>query len=155
VCVILRACVWVFVVQKEMLTTVDHMRNWPMALISPATGFISSPLLAEISHLNQDNLIAVGSLESGLSGDTLTSSRVLLVPPKSPLWAEVCNMRARIASAGGEHSRHLFVHACPSGPARYADVAASAAADALERRLCGPVEDGEMLMLCVPVEESG
>jgi len=153
-CVILRACVWVCVVQKEMLTTVDDMSNWPMALISPAAGFISNPLLAEISYLNQDNLTAVGSLESGLS-DTPTSSRVLLVPPKSPLWAEVCNMRARIRSASGQLSRHLFVSRGTREPCVYADVVASAAADAVERRLCGPVEDGEMLLLCLPVEEIG
>ena len=130
--------------QKEMLTSVDHMSNWSMALISPAAGAMHEPLLEEISLLNQDNLVAVGrlsrhnpsvspSMARDAPGQDLWS-QVLLVPPASPLWAEVCKARERLGCGSAR------VGSSPG-------CAHALAADALEKRRC--VQDAQLLLLCV------
>ena len=126
-----------------MLTNVDHMSNWCMALISPAVGAMCEPLLDTISRLSQDNLVAVGRLwRQNVAADAHASSKdlssqVLLVTPASPLWTEVCKARGRLGCGSARVGASPFC-------------AHASAAAALEKRRC--VEDGELLLLCVEDE---
>ena len=141
-----------------MLAKVDALCNMSWALISPSPGSVYEPLVEEISFLENENLIAVGTLRSAQSlqrpepNDNMqleteaaanevgnqcegNDAQVLLVPPKSPLWERVRKIREQ--------------NCLSTIPSEFTGAAKRAAA--LEIRLREPLQEGDMLMVRVDV----
>lgn len=129
---------------------------------------VSDALLDEIAWLTSNNRIAVGNIKNikssqptpdkdqngkngpaappaastesgGKSGEyeEEATTQVLLVPPQSALWAELCKVRE---VGRGRDSCVASRDSCVASAAREA---------ALEARLRGPLQEGEMLMVWV------